>query len=44
MHGEQLQSDGSKLWFADFFEFESHKKDAKIKTVTSYVIMDEGES
>lgn len=44
MHGEQLQSDGSKLWFADFFEFESHKKDAKIKTVTSYVIMNEGES
>ncbi|MCD8821399.1 helix-hairpin-helix domain-containing protein [Staphylococcus gallinarum] len=44
MHGEQLQSDGSKLWFADFFEFESHKKNAKIKTVTSYVIMDEGES
>ncbi|RIP37326.1 DNA-binding protein [Staphylococcus gallinarum] len=44
MHGEQLQSDGSKLWFADFFEFESHKKDAKIKTVTSYVIMSEGES
>lgn len=44
MHGEQLQSDGSKLWFADFFEFENHKKDAKIKTVTSYVIMNEGES
>ncbi|PTI62722.1 DNA-binding protein, partial [Staphylococcus succinus] len=35
--------DGSTIYFADFFEFESHQKDAKVKTITSYVIMDEGD-
>ncbi|WP_251942489.1 DNA-binding protein [Staphylococcus sp. Marseille-Q5304] len=39
--GKQITKDGTITHFADFFEFESHKKDAKIKKVTSYVIMEE---
>ena len=38
-HGTVTYKDGSVIHFADFYEFESHKKDAKIKTCTSYVIM-----
>lgn len=41
MHGTQLNSDGTAVYFADFIEFESNRKNAKIKTVTSYVIMND---
>ncbi|WP_229294246.1 DNA-binding protein [Staphylococcus kloosii] len=44
INGYQEMKDGGKVYFADFMEFDSHKKDAKIKKVTSYVIMNEGES
>ncbi|MGO3048636.1 DNA-binding protein [Staphylococcus casei] len=43
LHGTQIAKDGSTIYFADFFEFESHQKDAKVKAITSYVIMDEGD-
>jgi len=41
MHGIQTNVNGMKIYFADFIEFESHSKNAKIKIVTSYVIMNE---
>lgn len=44
INGYQEMSDGSKVYFADFVEFDSHKKDAKIKKVTSYVIMNQGDT
>lgn len=44
INGYQEMSDGSIVYFADFMEFDSHKKDAKIKKVTSYVSMNEGDS
>ena len=44
INGYQVMKDGSKVYFADFMEFESHKRDAKIIAVTSYVIMNEGDS
>ncbi|WP_245167080.1 DNA-binding protein [Staphylococcus caeli] len=43
IHGTQTAENGSIVYFSDVFEFESHRKDAKIKYITSYVIMDEGE-
>ncbi|MDT3960174.1 DNA-binding protein [Staphylococcus kloosii] len=44
INGYQEMTDGSKIHFADFMEFDSHKKDAKIQKVTSYVIMNGGDS
>ncbi|PHK49592.1 DNA-binding protein [Staphylococcus edaphicus] len=44
LHGTQILKDGTTIYFADMFEFESHRKDAKVKSITSYIIMDEGES
>ena len=38
-HGAVTYKDGSVIHRADFYEFESHKNDAKIKTSTSYVII-----
>jgi len=43
MHGIQTNVNGINIYFADFIEFESHSKNAKIKTVTSYVIMNESQ-
>ncbi|MCG3402355.1 hypothetical protein K0017_08520 [Staphylococcus massiliensis] len=36
-HGVLTTSDAT-IYFASFFEFEGHKKDAKIQDITSYVI------
>lgn len=44
MHGTQKMENGETIYFADFLEFESHSKNAKLKKVVSYVIMNEGES
>ncbi|MDG0844065.1 DNA-binding protein [Staphylococcus equorum] len=44
IHGTQIAQNGDLVYFADFFEFESHSKNAKVKKITSYVIMNEGES
>ncbi|MGX5791300.1 DNA-binding protein [Staphylococcus equorum] len=44
VHGTQIAQNGDSVYFADFFEFESHSKNAKVKKITSYVIMNEGES
>lgn len=42
-HGTLVDNTGKPAYFADFIEFENHSKTAKIKTVTSYVIMPEGD-
>ncbi len=44
IHGTQIAQDGSIVYFTDIFKFESHRKDAKVKSITSYIIMNEGES
>ncbi|MDK9866634.1 MULTISPECIES: DNA-binding protein [Staphylococcus] len=44
IHGTQIAQNGDTIYFADFFEFESHSKKAKVKKIISYVIMDKGES
>ncbi len=44
IHGTQIAQNGDAIYFADFFEFESHSKNAKVKKIISYVIMDKGES
>lgn len=44
IHGTQIAQNGDTIYFADFFEFESHSKNAKVKKIISYVIMDKGES
>lgn len=44
IHGTQIAQDGSIVYFTDIFKFESHSKDAKVKAITSYIIMNEGES
>ncbi|MEQ6959661.1 DNA-binding protein [Staphylococcus arlettae] len=43
IHGTLVDKAGKTAYFADFIEFENHSKTAKIKTVTSYVIMPEGD-
>ncbi len=30
---------GKEIHFAHFFEFENHKKDAKLSKVTSYIVV-----
>lgn len=37
-HTTTILSDGRKIHTADFFEFASNKKDAKIKLITTYLI------
>lgn len=44
LHGTQILENGTTIYFADMFEFTSHRKDAKVKSITSYIIMNEGES
>lgn len=44
IHGTQIAQDGSIVYFTDVFKFASHSKDAKVKAITSYIIMNEGES
>lgn len=44
IHGTQIAQDGSIVYFTDIFKFESHSKDAKVKAITSYIIMNEGEA
>lgn len=44
IHGTQIAQDGSIVYFTDIFKFESHSKDAKVKAITSYIIMNGGES
>lgn len=44
IHGTQIAQDGSIVYFTDIFKFESYSKDAKVKAITSYIIMNEGES
>ncbi|WP_440870218.1 DNA-binding protein [Staphylococcus shinii] len=44
IHGTQIAQDGSIVYFTDIFKFESQRKDAKVKSITSYIIMNEGES
>ncbi|UXV47611.1 DNA-binding protein [Staphylococcus aureus] len=38
MHGSQILKNGTVIHFAHFFEFENHKKDAKLSKVTSYIV------
>ncbi|HCZ2722657.1 TPA: DNA-binding protein [Staphylococcus aureus] len=40
LHGTQILKNGTQIHFADFFEFEKHKKDAKVSKVTSYIVID----
>lgn len=44
LHGTQILENGTTIYFADMFEFTSRRKDAKVKSITSYIIMNEGES
>ncbi|NWK84202.1 DNA-binding protein [Staphylococcus sp. GSSP0090] len=44
LHGTQILENGTTMYFADMFEFTSHRKDAKVKSITSYIIMNEGAS
>ncbi|MFQ3839818.1 helix-hairpin-helix domain-containing protein [Staphylococcus pseudoxylosus] len=44
IHGTQIAQDGSIVYFTDIFKFESNSKDAKVKAITSYIIMNGGES
>ncbi len=39
MHGSQILKTGKEIHFAHFFEFENHKKDAKLSKVTSYIVV-----
>ncbi|MDR4618890.1 DNA-binding protein, partial [Staphylococcus aureus] len=39
MHGSQILKTGTVIHFAHFFEFENHKKDAKLSKVTSYIVV-----
>lgn len=38
-HGTIILNSGEEIYFAEMYEFENHKKDAKIKAITSYIIM-----
>lgn len=40
-HGTITNEHGGEIHFADMYEFESHKKDSKVKTITSYVLMND---
>ncbi|HHE7712089.1 TPA: DNA-binding protein [Staphylococcus aureus] len=39
MHGIEILKTGKEIHFAHFFEFENHKKDAKLSKVTSYIVV-----
>ncbi len=39
MHGIEILKTGKEIDFAHFFEFENHKKDAKLSKVTSYIVV-----
>ncbi|HAR3956756.1 TPA: DNA-binding protein [Staphylococcus aureus] len=39
MHGIEILKTGKEIHFAHFFEFENHKKDAKLSEVTSYIVV-----
>ncbi|QJF24259.1 nuclear transport factor 2 family protein [Mammaliicoccus vitulinus] len=38
-HGTIISHSGEEIHFAEIYEFENHKKDAKIKKATSYIVM-----
>ncbi|WP_239748445.1 hypothetical protein [Mammaliicoccus sp. A-M2] len=38
-HGTIILNSGEEIYFAEMYEFENHKKDAKVKAITSYIIM-----
>ncbi|WP_239751773.1 DNA-binding protein [Mammaliicoccus sp. H-M34] len=38
-HGTIINQTGETIHFAEIYEFENHKKDSKIKKITSYIIM-----
>ncbi|WP_239255230.1 DNA-binding protein [Listeria ilorinensis] len=38
-HGTMITTAGMHVYYADFFRFESHKKDARIQAITSYVLI-----
>ncbi|MBO3079929.1 MULTISPECIES: DNA-binding protein [Mammaliicoccus] len=38
-HGTIILNSGEEIHFAEMYEFENHKKDAKVKEITSYIIM-----
>ncbi|UMT80688.1 DNA-binding protein [Staphylococcus roterodami] len=40
LHGTQTFKNGEQTHFANFFEFENHKRDAKVSKVTSYIVID----
>ena len=35
----EILKTGKEIHFAHFFEFENHKKDAKLSKVTSYIVV-----
>ncbi|MCY1025964.1 DNA-binding protein, partial [Mammaliicoccus sciuri] len=38
-HGTIILNSGEEIHFAEMYEFENHKKDAKVKEITSHIIM-----
>lgn len=38
-HGTIINQTGETIHFAEIYEFQNHKKDSKIKKITSYIIM-----
>ncbi|TEB41349.1 DNA-binding protein, partial [Flavobacterium circumlabens] len=38
-HGTFILNSGEEIYFAEMYKFENHKKDAKVKEITSYIIM-----
>lgn len=38
-HGTIINTTGEKVYFADMYTFENHKKDARINTITSYIVI-----
>ncbi|WP_099222643.1 nuclear transport factor 2 family protein [Listeria costaricensis] len=38
-HGTMTTTQGMHVYFADFFRFENHKKEARIQSITSYVLI-----
>ncbi|WP_323703279.1 nuclear transport factor 2 family protein [Mammaliicoccus sp. Dog046] len=39
IHGTMIDRSGKPMHFAEMYEFASHKKDSKIKKITSYIMM-----
>ena len=38
-HGTIILNSGEEIYFAEMYKFENHQKDAKVKEITSYIIM-----